>query len=185
MTSAQAARARLEGGQRIYAHKQTSEREECENRFSFLLAMRRGKIPETIRMGLADRLRKHAALEWARECRGVEVRFRGVYAYVDAYSSRRDYMPGMTEEEKARLDAIPLHLCRLEYFGRKDEWGFAFYKYSDEKYEVSFLPSISWTGTPEECFDCAASVYLSGSVEEYVRRIRGAIEAGREKPLPE
>ena len=163
--------------QRIYPHKQ---REESRKSWFFLLIMRRGKIPETIRMGLTDRLEKHAALKWARECRGVEVRFRGVYAYVDAYPSRRDYMPWMTEEEKARLDATPVHLCRLEFW-RKDEWGFAFYKYSDEKYEVSFLPSISWTGTPEECFDCAASVYLSGSVDEYVGRIREAIEAGREK----
>ncbi len=132
-------------------------------------------------MGLTDRLEKHAAQKWERECRGVLVRFRGVYAYVDAYPSRHDYTPGMTEEEKARLDATPVHLCRMEYFGRKDEWGFAFYKYSDEKYEVSILPSISWTGTPEECFDCASNVYLSSSIYEYSRRMREAIEAGRRK----
>lgn len=112
-------------------------------------------------MGLIARLEEHAAGEWKRECRSVVVRFRGVYAYVDAYPVRHDYPSGIIEEEKARLDATPVHLCRLEYFGRKDEWGFAFYKYSDEKYEVSILPSISFTGTPEECFDCAAMVYLT------------------------
>ena len=33
-------------------------------------------------------------------------------------------------------------------------------KYSDEKYEPSFLPSGMFVGTPEEAFDCAAQVYL-------------------------
>jgi hypothetical protein len=37
---------------------------------------------------------------------------------------------------------------------------FAFFKYSDEKYEPSFLPSGAFMGTPEEAFDCAAQVYL-------------------------
>lgn len=53
-----------------------------------------------------------------------------------------------------------MHLCRLEYLGRADEWGFAFYKYSDEKYERSVTLSGSFTGTPEECLDCSAMAYL-------------------------
>ena len=95
------------------------------------------------------------------ERRSVVIRFRGVYAYVDAYRPRGEYPPGLTEEQKATIDATPIHLYRIEYLGKRDEWGFAFYKYSDEKYEVSILPSVSFTGTPEECFDCAANVYLT------------------------
>jgi len=138
-------------------------------------------MPEDVRVGLTTRLEKHAASKWKRECRGLAIKFHGVHAYVDAYPARKDYPPGATKEQKAAIDATPVHLCRIEYLGDRDRWGFAFYKYSDGKYEVSILPSISWTGTPEECFDCAANVYLSSSIQQYVRRMREAIGARGDK----
>jgi hypothetical protein len=63
------------------------------------------------------------------------------------------------EEYLQQLRDTPIHLCRLRYFGN-NEWGFAFYTYSNEKYETSIYPSGSFVGTPEEAFATAASVYL-------------------------
>jgi hypothetical protein len=69
-------------------------------------------------------------------------------------------MPGTTPEERARIEATPMHLCRLGYLESPDRWAFAFFKYSDEKYEPPFLPSGEFAGTPDEAFDCSALVYL-------------------------
>jgi hypothetical protein len=95
----------------------------------------------------------------AAEGRAV-VRFRGTFAYVDAYPLRHQFMRGTTLEEQAQIEATPTHLCRLGYIGKADLWVFAFFKYSDEKYEPSFLPSGASMGTAEEACDCAAQVYL-------------------------
>lgn len=97
---------------------------------------------------------------WKDRYREVVVRFRGAFAYVDAFPLHRQFMPGTSPEERARIEAMPTHLCRLGYLGRPDQWAFAFYKYSDNKYEPSYLPSGAMVGTAEEGFNCAALVYL-------------------------
>lgn len=107
------------------------------------------------------RLEQHVRTHWKDRCRGVVVRFRGAFAYVDAFPLSRQFMPETTPEEQAQIEAMPTHLCRLGYLGRADYWAFAFFKYSDERYEPSFLPSGEFAGTPEEAFDCAAQVYLT------------------------
>lgn len=106
---------------------------------------RLARVPPDAQARLQQRLQRHAAKEWSKACERVGVKFRGVYAYVDAVPTD---------------DARPMHLCRLEYLGRADAWGFAFYKYSDGKYERSVLLTGSFVGTPEECFDCSAMAYL-------------------------
>ncbi len=121
-----------------------------------------GRIPDRTRDELTRRLQQHVAVHWRERCREVLVRFHGGFAYVDAFSTED---PGPrpawhTEESWAEAQKIPTHLCRLAYLGSLDRWEFAFYKYSDERYEKSFLPSGSFEGTPEEGFDCAAGVYL-------------------------
>jgi len=125
-----------------------------------MLGPRRRSIPEGVRADLVTRLERHASRKWKRQCREVVVRFRGGFAYIDAFPVKDYYPPGTTKAQKAEIDAIPVHLCRLGYLGHPKEWGFAFYKYSDETYEIAILPRGSFTGRPEECFDCAAMVYL-------------------------
>jgi hypothetical protein len=110
-------------------------------------------IPPGLQGELTARLRVHAARAWKETCARVEVRFRGRFAQVDAYL--------YDEEDDGREETEPTHLCRLEYVGRPDRWGFAFYKYSTERYERSYLPNGTMGGTPEECFDCAGLAYLS------------------------
>lgn len=117
-------------------------------------------IPPTAQAALRARLDRHVRTHWKDRCREVVIRFRGAFAYVDAFPLHRQFMPGTTAEEQARIEATPTHLCRLGYLGRADLWAFAFFKCSDGKYEPSFLPSGSFVGTPEEAFDCSGHVYL-------------------------
>lgn len=81
------------------------------------------------------------------------MRIRGRFAQVEAY---RD-----DEGAKGKEEPVPIHLCRLEYAGRPDLWRSAFYEYSTERYERSYLPIGSMGGTPEECLDCAGVAFLS------------------------
>lgn len=107
-------------------------------------------VPETTRWTVRARLERHAKEEWNGRCRAIDVRFRGRFAYVDA-------LPVLD----GGPDEAPIHLCRLGYLGQAERWQFAFYKYSGDSYEPSCLPSGSFTGSPEEAFDCAAFTYPS------------------------
>lgn len=119
-----------------------------------------GRIPEGIRAALRARLERHARTHWTERCQAVVVRFRGAFAYVDALAHDDLEPPWTTAREGARRKAIPTRLCRLGYLGSADRWAFAFYKYSDEVYQPSILPSGSFDGAPEDAFDCAAELYL-------------------------
>jgi len=113
-----------------------------------------------VQAALRARLEKYVSAHWKDRCRQIVVRFRGAFAYVDAFPLHRQFMPGTTPEERARIEATPTRLCRLGYLGSPGRWAFAFFKYSDEKYEPSFLPSGEFAGTPDEAFGCSALVYL-------------------------
>ncbi len=117
-------------------------------------------IPESVCRPLQDRLEKHARTAWNERCARVQVRFRGEYAYIDAFESNPWVMPDASEEEKERIRQTPTKLCRLTWTGDPDSWVFAFYKYSDERYEPSITLDGSFTGSPESCFDTAAQAYL-------------------------
>jgi hypothetical protein len=117
-------------------------------------------IPKEVQDTLRNLLEKHAYTKWKKVCRKVEVRFRGAYAYVDAFPVKTDYPHGATADQRARIDATPVSLCRLGYLGDPDRWEYAFFKYSDEKYEPSISISGDFTATPEEAFDTSAGVYL-------------------------
>lgn len=102
------------------------------------------------------------AKKWQGRYHEISVRFRGKFAYIDVLEpiseSARSYV---RDEEKLKItEAIPTKLCRLRYSGDLNRWEFAFYKYSDDRYELCLLPSGSFFGKPEECFDTAAIAYL-------------------------
>jgi len=48
----------------------------------------------------------------------------------------------------------------LRYFGREEGWGFAFYTYSGNRYELSIFPSGEFFGPPEEALQVSAGLYL-------------------------
>ena len=96
----------------------------------------------------------------------MEVRFRGPFCYIDAYTEPEPPTKALLRslgETKAqyyeRLRNVPTHLCRLRYFAARDRWSVAFYTYSNGRYEPAIFPSGEWFGTPEEGLDLGA-VYL-------------------------
>jgi hypothetical protein len=106
------------------------------------------KVCPTVFEGVQRRLRKHVATAWP-ECPGVSFRTRGTFLYVDVQ------FPD---------DKPPEPLCRLQYVGSASHWAWAFYSWSRGGrggYEDSVLDSGSPLGTPEECFDCAASIFAA------------------------
>jgi hypothetical protein len=119
-------------------------------------------IPEDARRALEERIERHAAKKWQGHYREISMRFRGKFAYIDVFEPLSESAKSRVKDKERLkvLEAIPTKLCRLRYSGDPDRWEFAFYKYSDERYELCYLPSGSFFGSPEECFDTAANVYL-------------------------
>ncbi len=111
------------------------------------------QIPKTMQRGIVERIKRHAEQHFGGRYSELAIRFRGAFCYVDAITDDL-----MSPDPRG----TPVHLCRLRYFGNPDQWSFGFYKYSDEKYEVSVFPSGKFWGAPEDAFDLAASVYLGG-----------------------
>jgi hypothetical protein len=100
-------------------------------------------IPESTKTSLGQRLRARQRECWP-SLAGVNVRFRGRFAYIDGELEHRELLP----------------LCRLHYNSSATLWGFAVYLASRDEYEESVLPSGLPIGTPEEALDCACGLYL-------------------------
>jgi len=111
-------------------------------------------------------IEQYAAEHYTGKYIRLDIRFRGKFCYIGAYIEPQPYIqiPGLpeTEEEyRSRIMSSPDPLCRLRYHGMEDRWEMAFYKYSDEKYELCILDSGKFFGTPVEGFTTAANVYLN------------------------
>jgi len=102
-------------------------------------------VPESTKTAVTHWLQAHARQHWP-QLTGLQLRFRGQFAYLDA--------------ELADGDVLPL--CRLRYLGSTDVWGFGLYLASSDKYEDQILPTGSFTGTATDAVDCACSLYLAG-----------------------
>jgi hypothetical protein len=127
------------------------------------------KIPEAVQRRTEARLRRHAEEHLAGRYTRLDIRFRGQFCYMDAYTEPEPlgpdwpppHWPETREAYLERLRNTPVHLCRLRFFGDEEAWGFAFYTYSNERYELSVFPNGEFLGTPEEALQVAAGVYLS------------------------
>ncbi len=117
-------------------------------------------IPEYERQTLKERVETHARTAWSERCTGVNVRFRGRYAYVEVFDNDPWFMPGSTNEEKEEIRQTPVKMCRLGWTGDMESWELAFHRYSDGRYQPSIDFDGSGRSAPEACFDCAAQVYL-------------------------
>ncbi len=124
------------------------------------------KIPNNVKERTKDRILKHAEKLYDGKYERLNIRFRKQFCYIDAYvmpDIPDDFpppdFPETREEYIERVSNVPLHLCRIRYFGEEDRWSLAFYKYSDEKYEPCIFDNGTFHGTPEEAFDVGA-VYL-------------------------
>ena len=74
-------------------------------------------------------------------------RFRGNYLYLD----RTDY-------------GRPSPICRLRYTGAMDNWDFAIYKYSDERYDAE-----EWFFPGSQHIDGTVAGALKAGLEAYPR----------------
>jgi hypothetical protein len=126
------------------------------------------KIPDAVKRRTEDRIRLYAQENSADRYNRLEIRFRGQFCYIDAYTDPEPLGPNWPppdwpesrEEYMERMRNTPTHLCRLRYFGDEERWGFAFYSYADEKYRLSVFDSGDFYGTPEEAFHLSAEAYL-------------------------
>jgi hypothetical protein len=96
-----------------------------------------------MKTSLQQRLSAHARQRWP-QLAGVDVRFRGAFAYVTGE------LP----------DGEPMPLMRLRYGGSAARWGFAIYLASKDGYQDSVLPTGDLAGTPEDALDTACGLYL-------------------------
>ncbi len=116
----------------------------------------------TVKLDTEQRLQQHfSALGYAQKAR-LGVRFRGVLCYIDAF---REPDPALVRRwrNEPNLDVqasiesyrqCPIHLGRLRHFA-KDRWSYAFYTYSNERYEPTTFASVGdgWFGTPEQALE--------------------------------
>ncbi len=124
------------------------------------------KVPKAAQERTKQRILDYAEAHYTGKYNRLDIRFRSQFCYIDAYVEpvlAPDFpppdFPETREECLERMRNNPIHLCRLRYFGDEDSWSFAFYTYSNEKYEPCFLDNGTFYGTPEEAFKSAA-VYL-------------------------
>ena len=127
------------------------------------------KIPEAVKLDITKRIERVAEKRFKGLYRRLDIRFRGQFCYIDAYRDMdkrevsglpKDW-PETPEQFEERMRNTPVHLCRLRYFG-DERWGYAFYTYSNEKYELSVYPNGEFFGKPEDAFVSSAGVYLGG-----------------------
>ena len=124
------------------------------------------KIPEPVRTRTSLRILAYAEKHYSGKFTRIDIRFRGQFCYIDAFREPNlpDNFPpsGFSETKEEYVERVrnsPVHLGRLRYFGNEEAWSYAFYKYSDEKYELCVLEGGDYYGTPEEAFE-AGAVYL-------------------------
>jgi len=101
------------------------------------------KPPESTKTNVTYYLKQHAKERWP-QIESLDVRFRSNFAYVSAIT----------------VDDEELPLCRLRYGGSASTWGFAVYLASKDGYENSMLPNGQFSGSPQDCLDCACGLYF-------------------------
>ncbi len=127
------------------------------------------KILDAVKKRTEASIRAYAKTHFDGKYTRLDIRFRGQFCYIDAYTEPEPLGEGWPpahweitrEEYLEQLRNTPTHLCRLRYFGADDRWGFAFYTYSNEKYELSVYDTGEFTGRAEDAFGIAAAVYLN------------------------
>jgi len=90
----------------------------------------------------------HASQTWPA-LQEVTIRWRGSYGYLTAWDGDGD-----DNDEQ-----IPL--CRIEYLGHDEDWGFALYDPATETYTPAMLRTGHPAGHPSDAFDTAAIIHLA------------------------
>ena len=107
--------------------------------------MPRTRIPDAIKTQAADRIAAFNRAVLPDPHVSYRPRYQGAFLYLE----RSDY---------GQIGRI----CRLEYTGSLDRWGFAIYKYSDERYDPDewFFPGVEQVdGTLEGAMRAGLAAY--------------------------
>lgn len=99
--------------------------------------------PASTKTSLQQRLSARARQRWP-QLDGIDVRFRGAFAYVSGRLPAGETIP----------------LMRLRYGGSAARWGFAMYLASKNGYQDSVLQTGQFAGAPEDALDTACGLYL-------------------------
>src|SRR5664279_4571156 len=118
--------------------------------------------PASTKTSLQQRLSARARERWP-ELAGIDVKFRGEFAYVTGRLKDGDTQP----------------LMRLRYGGSAARWGFAIYLASKDGYQDSVLPTGAFAGAPEDALDTACALYLESGTNRGRHRARGHPPAAR------
>lgn len=124
------------------------------------------KVPETVKQDVVRRVTETAEKHFNGKYIRLDISFKNQFCYIDAFTEPKvsknwppkDW-PETREEYINRIRSTPTHLCRLRYFG-EDRWGYTFYTYSNDKYELCVYPNGEFLGKPEDAFLASAGVYL-------------------------
>jgi len=102
-------------------------------------------VPNTkLKRRIGDDLDFHASQRWPN-LEEVTITWRGSYGYVTAWLTMTEHIP----------------VCRIQYLGLDDRFGFALYQASTESYVDARLPDGAFTGSPRQALDTALGLYLN------------------------
>jgi hypothetical protein len=123
-------------------------------------------VPPHHQPDIRSRIEAYASERFAGRYERLEIRFKGVFCYIDAFVEPQEPSPSLleiTQETKEqfmdRLRSTPRRLCRMRYFG-DDRWSFGFFSYSNEQYQLAVFDSGDFFGPIVKGFEVAASVHL-------------------------
>lgn len=100
------------------------------------------RIPEAVRQRTEQRLRRYAEELFSGRYTRLDIRFRGQFCYIDAYTEPEPPGPNWPPSDWPET--------REEYLERL----------RNTPTQLSVFPSGEFLGTPEEAFEVAAGVYL-------------------------
>ncbi|MCW2944561.1 MAG: hypothetical protein JWR24_1278 [Actinoallomurus sp.] len=106
-------------------------------------------VPSKRVKGITEGTVDHHASLTHPDLQEITIRWRGSFGYVDAWAGEGD-----DSDER-----IPL--CRIEYLGDDEDWGFAVYDPATESYTDAILHTGHYTGHPNDAYDTAAIIHLA------------------------
>ena len=106
-------------------------------------------VPSKRVKGITEGTVDHHAPLTHPDLQEITIRWRGSFGYVDAWAGEGD-----DSDER-----IPL--CRIEYLGDDEDWGFGVYDPATESYTDAILHTGHYTGHPNDAYDTAAIIHLA------------------------
>jgi hypothetical protein len=117
-------------------------------------------IPDEVREKASHRLKKLVKKYRKHGVADIIGIFKGRYLYIEWFDEASMLIASLSERKPK-----PSKLCRLRYEGDINKWELEMYKYSDMCYDVEG-DYMFGGGTIEECFDAAASVYITETIDQ-------------------